>query len=989
MPRCGLTAFVVFSLAALPARADLDEDLSALKAVYATRPQGYPTGTGHAQPDSAAPFRWHGYHDDAIRRFDETKMSMHAEPYNPLEDEGVTADKPVRFAFVAEHATSGKKALRMEFPAEAIRQNARVQVKCVASPILSDYHKYRRSAYWSHYRWLKADAFNPVDQPVRVRVCGVPLVLAPGSNVISVKTADAVGWRGDYPAWFMSVPIEVAGPERDVVLFLDNFRMEQETPAVITKKGRLFQFPIKGGEKDSALMLWPGFTAIEKDTLYTPERGFGWTQPASKRTYGGLSFRSNENGLIWCRCENADSPLRFDVPNGRWGVWLFATPVQASVWTKGVSATINGQAQSLFPARSQEDLRRVALAGELWDYRPGSCLWAELVRDAYFPSARLLATDVKDGHVSLELPLGLALRAVILFPEEDRAEALREIGRLEYLLAESWDVAHAWVRGAFAEKDRYIGVHDEMVRPETIPTRLDALNLTAADFRRGFALFQRGLTDPVYPDTIPTPGEIAATKAVGFAAPGENECLTIGLLPLAERKGLRIEVSDLVAEAGRFPAASIDVRLARYHHKCMEYGHHNHNYNFEEHFLVRRPRLDIYPGAAQRIYLDVSVPGDAKADTYRGELRLVDAGGATLATVPLELEVTPVKLRTPEVFFGIDNGLQRGPEQIHLRKYGINFIGADHDTAAAYGFQGYAVWPYNAAPPPFKGRRLGWSSFVPEKALMNEIIAAGKSGKGPRGYFGGYVANKPADQEVYAHLVKEFPDIDILGVTTPVYAFHGADYPNGGEQWRSQIRTRGKPELLEQAAASGKEFWFFDWMRHSKEQAGRFSFGFWLWRLGAKGRYSTFSYGYDYHYGTARQSSPFEPYYTLLGVVGGNACPAMRLALDDKDFIPARDLLLIREGIADYRYIYTLDRLIHDAESKKLDAPAMAAARKFRDQLRAELSLDLTRYYESRTAAYAENWYPRADNPWTHGRFQEMRRQAAEHIIALQAASGP
>lgn len=986
MRRCGLGAIVVLGLVAFPACAGLDEDLRALTAVYATLPQGYPTGKGLAQPDGAAPFRWHGYHDDAIRRLDDAKMSTHVESYNPLEDEGVSADKPIRFAFVAEHVTSGKKALRLEFPVGAIRKNARVQVKCVASPILSDYFNYRRSAYWSHYRWLKADAFNPADGPVHVRVCGVPLVLAPGRNLISVKTADAVGWRGDYPAWFRSVPIEIDGPERDVVLFLDNFRMEQETPAVIAKKGRMFQFPIKGGEKDSALMLWPGFTAIEKDTLYTPERGFGWTKSASKRTYGGLSFRSNENGLIWCRCENADSPLRFDVPNGRWGVWLFATPAQASVWTKGVSAIVNGQAQPLFAARSQEELRRVALAGELWDYRPSSCLWTELVRDAYFPSARLLAANVKDDHVSVELPPGLVLRAVILFPEEDRAEALREIGRLEYLLAESWDVAHAWVRGAFAEKDRYIGVHDEMIRPETIPGRLDALKLTAADFSCGFVLFQRGLTDPVYPDTIPRPAERAAAKAVGFCTPGTRECLTISLLPLAARKGLRIEVSELVAESGKIPTSALDVRLGRYHHKCMEYGHHNHNYNFEEHFLVRRPRLDIYPGAARRLYLDVAIPGDAKAGNYRGELHLLDACGKTVATVPLELEVMPVKLQMPDVFFGIDNGLQRGPEQAHLRKYGINFIGADHDTAAAHGFQGYAVWPYNAAPPPFKGRRLGWSSFVKEKALMNESIAAGRTGKGPRGYFGGYVANKPTDIDVYAALLKAFPDIDILGVTTPVYAFHGADYPNGGEQWRSQIRTRGKPELLQQATASGKDFWFFDWMRHSKEQAGRFSFGFWLWRLGAKGRYSTFSYGYDYHYGTARQASSFEPYYTMLGVVGGNACPAVRPALDAKDFVPARDLLLIREGIADHRYIYTLDRLIRDAESKKLNTPAVTAARKFRDELRAELSLDLTRYYESRTASYAENWYPRADNPWTHRRFQNVRRQAAEHIIVVQAA---
>lgn len=269
---------------------------------------------------------------------------------------------------------------------------------------------------------------------------------------------------------------------------------------------------------------------------------------------------------------------------------------------------------------------------------------------------------------------------------------------------------------------------------------------------------------------------------------------------------------------------------------------------------------------------------------------------------------------------------------------------------------------------------------------MHELIAAGKAGHGPRGFFGGYVLNRPGDAEVYAGLVREFPDIDVLGVTSTVFAFHGADYPHGGEQWRSQIRTRGKPELLERAAASGQSFWFIDWMRHSKEQAGRFSFGFWLWRLGAVGRYSTFSYGHDYHYGTARQSSSFEPYYTLLGVVGGNACPAVKISLDPEDFVPARDLLLIREGIRDYRYIYTLDELLRKADSRELGTPSLSAARRFREQLRREISLDLARYYESRTAAYAENWYPRADSPWTHGRFQQVRRQIADHIVALRDA---
>jgi hypothetical protein len=977
-----LIAIVAIGTTDRPANADAQ--LQALKAVYATRAHGYPSAAGDAQPDGTAPFRWHGYHAAAIDRHDKATMHMHVEPYNPLEGTGVSATKPVRFDYVADHVTEGEKALRVQFPAEALRSNnARIDVHCVASPILSDYHKYRRAAYWPHYRWLKADAYNPGDAAVRVRICGVPLVLGPGANRISVKTADAVGWRGDYPGWFNSVPIEATG-EHDITLYFDHFRMEQEVPALLAARGRMFQFPVRGGQNDSALMLWAGFTAIETDTLYNAGRGHGWTMPASKRRYAGLSFRSNENGLIWCRCENADSPLRFDVPNGRWGIWVFATPVQPSVWAKGASATVNGEAQPLFPARSEDEVRHMALSGENWDYRPGSCLWAELVRDATSPAARLLSTDVKNGHVLLEVPPGLALRALILFPEADRQEAERELGRLEYLLAESWDVAHAWVRGAFAEKDRYIGFHDEMTRPETIPVRLDALKLTDADFRRGFVLFQRGLTDAVYPDTIPTPAETANVRAAGFAAPGERECLTIGLLPLAERKGLRLEIGDLVAGAAKIPAVALDVRLARHHHKCMEYGHHNHCYNFQEHFLVRRPRLDTYPGAARRIYMDIAVPADAAPGTYRGELRVVDARGAALATLPLELEVLPIALETPPVFFGIDNGLLRNEAALgELTKYGINFIGADHDTAVQHGFRGYAVWPYDAAPPSFKGHRLGWRSFAKEKELMRDIIAAGKSGTGPRGFFGGYVLNQPGDRDVYASLIKEFPDIDILGVTTPVYAFHGADYTHTGEPWRTQIRTRGKPELLEQAAASGKEFWFVDWLRHSKEQPARFTFGFWLWRLGATGRFSTFTYGGDYHYGTARQSYSFEPYYTLLGVVGGNACPAIRTSMDGTHAIPARDLLLIREGIDDYRYIYTVERLVRAAEAKQLD---VTAVRRRLDQLRADLSLDLTRYYESRTASYAENWYPRTDNPWTHERFQEVRRQCAKDAVALSMA---
>ena len=88
MRRFSVTAVLVVGTVLLPARADDGADLRELKRVYATQPQGYPAGKGDAQPDTSAPFRWHGYHNDAVRRHEDAKMDAHVEPYNPLEDVG-------------------------------------------------------------------------------------------------------------------------------------------------------------------------------------------------------------------------------------------------------------------------------------------------------------------------------------------------------------------------------------------------------------------------------------------------------------------------------------------------------------------------------------------------------------------------------------------------------------------------------------------------------------------------------------------------------------------------------------------------------------------------------------------------------------------------------------------------------------------------------------------------------------------------------------
>ena len=904
-------------------------------------------------------------------------MDVHVERYNPLEGAGATVGyrSPVKTTFVAEHVTEGRQSLRVDFPeAEVKSGKATVLIEATEGPIFDTYSKMKTVAYWCHYRWFRCDVYNPSEREVRLRVGAVPVVVPPGASTVAVKTVDAVVDCGPLSAVMRAVPVRVVAPEADVTLYFDHARMEQEVPSVLVRKGKMLQFAAWASKKEAgtAPVLWPGFTPVD-----TPKNR-------------GLSFRSCENGIVWGRCDGLDEPVRIEVPNGRYGVHVFATPGVRYAWSKGAVVKLNATEHVLFEPRTDDEVRRAALGGETWDYRPGACVWEALVREPYFPATPVLYAQVTDGKLSVEVPPTLSVRWIIVFPEADRVEALKELGRLNFLLAESWDVSHAHVAGPHAEKTLTIGFHEESSHPEAIPGKLRALKPTPVEFARGFLVFRRGLVEAVYPDTIPSPGEARPNELSTFAARGQRTCVTFSLLPLAEAKGLEVRVTDLTSNAGARIGATL--RFSRYHQKCTEHGHHNHTYNYQEHFLVKRPRLDLHPGAAKRGYVEIAVPADATPGTYAGKVTVTSPAGVLVAELPLRLDVLPFQLEKPPVYFGSESS------HALMRYYGLNLSSGDYEEALRNGFDAWAVWPYDASRPRIAGKPLGWSTLEANRDFLNPLIEAGRDGKGMRLLFGGpfpgeRYAGKENDEVIRtwtAKMLDAFPRMDLVGITMPTYYFHGPDYAHSGYVWERKIRTKGKPELLEAARKSHEAFWFVDWLRHSKEQPARFTYGFWLWKLEAVGKFSTFTYGTDYHYGTAKEAyrGGAEPYYTLLGVVGGNAHPAHKASLTGGEENPSRDLVLIGAGINDYRTIYTLDVLIAKAEKTGRGGAALDAAKKFRDALADELILDLDRYYDSRAGAYAENWYVKSDNPWTTAKFDAVRRQCAERILLLSKELG-
>jgi hypothetical protein len=754
-------------------------------------------------------------------------------------------------------------------------------------------------SYTPNYSWLKLDAFNPADKPLAVSVAGVPLVLQPGSNIVPVKLSD----RNSPDMGSFPVTCRETNP---AVLFLDNARVEQEAPKIIREKGWLFHFLGKGAgykddrpsERDMSRMVWPGCRLVDHGQPYSPEKKYGWLgAPGHMNAWNN---RIREPSLVFGGTHAGNAKFRVDVPNGRYGlVFITAVPLYFEHQLREVRATVNGNQYVLIKGRTAAEVRQDALAGQLWDYRPGACVWQALVQPWYVRVAEPITVDVTNGCLLIEKT---QMHGLMIFPEADREAALQEVGRLNYLLADSWDHSHCWVFGAWAKATGFTGWHDEAADPGGIPKRIAALNLKEKDYERGFLLFQRGLTEPVYADSIPTPEEAAVKELRCLAAPGGTECVTLGILPLKEMRGLKIAAGDLRGGGeNKIPAEKLDLRVSRMHQAAMNFGHHNQMYNLVEYYLLHRSVLDLFPAAAKRVYLDIKVDPEVQPGEYRGELALADAGGKILAAVPLVVEVLPIALAEPPVRFGGSfSGYIPKDGWAVLKGYGFNALGGLAATNAV---------AYNLPP-------LG------------------------------------------DHLV------ELEGIRV------GAIVP-------------ATTQSLAQAALSGKEYWLIDGIKTTKEQEARFTFGFWLWRFGAAGRYTGLGAGALLDHGWPY--NPGWPYYSHVGTACDNVYCALAPDLATTNaWNPCRDLVLLRAGIADYRYLYTLDRLLAQAREKKPANAAVKAAAEFRANLWNEIVLDLKEYYNPRAGSYAQDWFVKPGNPWVGAKFDQTRRQAADHILALQ-----
>jgi hypothetical protein len=167
---------------------------------------------------------------------------------------------------------------------------------------------------------------------------------------------------------------------------------------------------------------------------------------------------------------------------------------------------------------------------------------------------------------------------------------------------------------------------------------------TQADQARGFIPFVAHTEEDLAVTARPPSG--APSAIVIEAAQGERQAAQIGLCPLADVQDLRVAVSGLAGPSGaEIPASAVRVRKVRNFLKRQGSTRMGH---LVPYILQDAPTLDLKAGQTRGLWLTLQVPNEATPGKYTGSLRIGPASDpgnpAKAASLPIELTVYPFQL---------------------------------------------------------------------------------------------------------------------------------------------------------------------------------------------------------------------------------------------------------------------------------------------------------------------------------------------------------
>jgi hypothetical protein len=248
--------------------------------------------------------------------------------------------------------------------------------------------------------------------------------------------------------------------------------------------------------------------------------------------------------------------------------------------------------------------------------------------------------------------------------------------------------------------------------------------LTPVEKQRGYLLFQRPITEPVYPNSRPLAHE-RLEQLAAFATPGEFEPLTFSIYPVRKLQNFKVRCSSLTCDAGEIPADEITVRLGTYWNVGYPRYTSRSTYRRTPELLERVSVHSSGPGECQRYWTQVHVPANAEPGLYQGTVSLWDDGFEKAIEIPVSLRVLAFKLQTDPAkhyssYYYVRNRTQyAGKRESFIRKAAAN----EYRAMAAYGL--------NMTPTLYLRCDDGKKIHLPYPEELDRMLKAGLAGPVP------------------------------------------------------------------------------------------------------------------------------------------------------------------------------------------------------------------------------------------------------------------
>lgn len=222
--------------------------------------------------------------------------------------------------------------------------------------------------------------------------------------------------------------------------------------------------------------------------------------------------------------------------------------------------------------------------------------------------------------------------------------------------------------------------------------------LTQEQETKGYVCYVRDYLRLIFPSSVPDPDEIDAPLSC-FAAPGEYEPVAFAVRTTRELKTVRVACSDMESESNASIAReNISVRPVRYGKKQGQsrWGVFHADEMVVPQYLSSHQRLDIARETSQQYWITVFVPKDTPPGHYRATVTIT-AENAASTQLPFEVDVLPIRLREPDnIYFGmyhrpVGDDEFRAAAWRDMREHGMTSVGLCCNLGAKFTLQGDRV----------------------------------------------------------------------------------------------------------------------------------------------------------------------------------------------------------------------------------------------------------------------------------------------------------